>query len=456
MIPEQFQHLAATVAATVDALRAKERLKCGIITYFRRMPKEFAYTDQGVETRDSVISVFKRRDWSAIVGEILPEIQNCEEYNACRSFCLTTASGNTNVDIALEHVAARLIRLIVAARTSAWERQFPRLFRRFLIIVREGPSPKSVKVELRGLIMGSPLLRFTSERARIFIRPSNRNDLTIEMRSDDAVHFATSHCPRRNDYPSAILRISLARACPRQLQQAVEEAIAILRLFRLAGIEYIRYRMISPSDTFFGEEISEARYPLEGQGSYTICPADSRRLRLFWKGMSGPVKQSLLRDAPRRIESSATAFGFYNEALRGHDHHKKTAFAIMGLEALLLPGADGELSYRFGTRLAKLLGLCGGDPHRIRRLAKLGYSVRSAFAHGGHLSREDKKKIDKEGGVGVVATQVLDYLRRIIVTVLTFGDTRDNLIALLDESLVDSRKDAEIRSKLRQAISLLG
>ncbi len=54
----------------------------------------------------------------------------------------------------------------------------------------------------------------------------------------------------------------------------------------------------------------------------------------------------------------------------------------IGLEALLLNGSQGELTYRAALRLAELLGASGNDRKRIYTEAKHSYAWRSAIVHG--------------------------------------------------------------------------
>jgi len=109
--------------------------------------------------------------------------------------------------------------------------------------------------------------------------------------------------------------------------------------------------------------------------------------RKFWdrysesRGFSGDPKWAEVRDiAVRR-------FNLGYERSRVED---KLIDYMVGFEALLLPGVEGELGYRMSLRAAALLGEGPHDRAAVQRNVKKAYTLRSDIVHG---SRKKHKRI---------------------------------------------------------------
>src|SRR5207245_1531791 len=96
----------------------------------------------------------------------------------------------------------------------------------------------------------------------------------------------------------------------------------------------------------------------------------------------------------------------------------RIALAVMGMEALLL-SEPRDLRFALAIRGARLLGTAGIDPDKVQSDVKLAYDVRSAFVHGGTLSREQRRKVERQhGSVEQFVLRMLDLARRIILACL--------------------------------------
>jgi hypothetical protein len=134
---------------------------------------------------------------------------------------------------------------------------------------------------------------------------------------------------------------------------------------------------------------------------------------------------------------------------------RRIANAVMGLEALLLD-ATQELSYRLGLRTAKIMSLLGSDPREARQLIKDAYHIRNLFAHGSHLSYREKRKLElRYKDIKNIFSAIANYLRRLIVIMILIRKTKDEFIDLIDNSLVDRKKEEELDNLLSLAKQVL-
>ncbi len=89
--------------------------------------------------------------------------------------------------------------------------------------------------------------------------------------------------------------------------------------------------------------------------------------------------------------------------------------AWISLEALLLGGAEGELSYRVAVRLAEFLGTNGVDRKAIYDNARLSYRWRSAIVHG-----SSSESIAKRQSLRETVRLTTEYLRSALLKTLEF------------------------------------
>jgi len=89
--------------------------------------------------------------------------------------------------------------------------------------------------------------------------------------------------------------------------------------------------------------------------------------------------------------------------------------AWVSLEALLLGGQKGELSYRAAVRLAEFLGTSGDNRKAIYKATKLSYDWRSAIVHG---SPSSKKKLARRYPLQETVRLTTEYLRLALLKVL--------------------------------------
>ena len=131
---------------------------------------------------------------------------------------------------------------------------------------------------------------------------------------------------------------------------------------------------------------------------------------------------------------------FFFSTITGH---------FSSLEALYLyPSEQQEMSYRLRMRVAKLLDLIGYNPDEVREKIKDAYEVRSTYVHGGILKQKDRRKLERKYvDISEFSKTIIDYLRASIVAFLRKRN-KDILIQKIDDSLLDNRKENEVKRLL--------
>jgi hypothetical protein len=137
---------------------------------------------------------------------------------------------------------------------------------------------------------------------------------------------------------------------------------------------------------------------------------------------------------------------------------RRIANAIMGMESLYLKRSETqELAYRLGVRVGKLLRMLGFDHHEVKRNLSDAYRIRSLFAHGSQLSYKEKRKLElKYKDLKNLLVTVLDYLRISITVAIVLKRGKDELIDMLDDSLIDNQKEDQLRSLLSSTKDVIG
>lgn len=82
------------------------------------------------------------------------------------------------------------------------------------------------------------------------------------------------------------------------------------------------------------------------------------------------------------------AFRRFDAAYTRHDPEDRLIDLWIAFEALVLPDAQQELSYRAAIRIAQLVGRSGSDQKEAFDLAHLSYRQRSKLVHGDLKTKE--------------------------------------------------------------------
>jgi hypothetical protein len=322
---------------------------------------------------------------------------------------------------------------------------------RFLNDLEEGPVTHTAQVYLQGVALRSDAIDI---QCGVRIRKPQKEELEIPIPAELAEVF-----PR---YPSAIVEIESVGArerSPQLLQAQVEQCVALLRLFRVGSVKLMHYQMgcssiVNPWP--HGRLTSgDKNPPLE---SYVIKTEDEPNLKRFWQTMNVNLPKDIY-GFEKKVNHVTLAYDRYCDALLLNGvSERRIANVVMALEALFLKETEKqELSYRLSVRVSKLISLIlNQNPLEVRSTWKDAYGVRSAFAHGGHLTNDRKRRIEgKYGSIGLFLLRLLDHLRVSIIASILCRIGKDALINLVDNALLDAQEHERLKRVLADTAALI-
>jgi hypothetical protein len=192
---------------------------------------------------------------------------------------------------------------------------------------------------------------------------------------------------------------------------------------------------------------------------YVVAVEDATKLRKFWHAIADYLPPALYEFDQTKADHLTIAYTRYSDGLLQNGViERRIANAMMGMESLYLKrGETQELAYRLGVRVGKLLRMLGFDHHEVKKNLGDAYRIRSLFAHGSQLSYKEKRKLElKYKDLKNLLVTVLDYLRISITVAILLKKGKDELIDMLDDSLIDNQKEDQLRSLLSSTKEVIG
>lgn len=183
-----------------------------------------------------------------------------------------------------------------------------------------------------------------------------------------------------------------------------DHALTALRLVLNAPISVI----LQEHDTegliaFGGRSISWGWSPPPLGPLATLDQETTPKVVHTWRLLQTSVNLNHLRLPLRRWESSLLRATLEDRLID----------AWISLEALLLGGQDGELTYRAAVRLAEFLGINGVDRKAIYDTARISYTWRSVIVHG-----SSSKTVAKRQPLQEAVRLTTEYLRSALLKML--------------------------------------
>ena len=411
---------------------------------------KFQYTDLGVTERGAHGDYVTRKSWIRAYSHIGELVKKSEEY--AFTLEILTQIGKNRTDNYLERFVTKLVSTYLN-EPNIYEKDVDVLIRIYLKDLKGEPLKYGAEAELDGIVLKPERIEFQIGDMSIVLRQTQIADLEKEY---PLYGFSTQ---QRLDTPSAILQIEFLGRQANEIQVKIEQAVAILRLFKVGSVEHISYRMYSESITdimAFGR-IGSITPPKSLEKSL-IIEEDKQKLKLFWETMARSMPSSFYDFRETRIDYIDIAFERYCDALLQNGVvERRIANAVMGLESLFLKGSEAqELSYRLRMRIAKIFSLVGFDSYKIRDIIQDAYKVRSSFVHGAHLTYKGKRELNtKYGDIRAFIQFLLNYLRISIIIIILIKKEKEELLDLIDDALVDTVKNSQLNNLLNMPRNLI-
>ncbi len=438
------KELALTVKEKIDEGISNGTIQHEEEVFHRWKVDKFQYTDKGITESGAHGEYITKPIWIKATQKLQESIEKSDEYSSALEELTLVFGKNDTLSHSLENLVGRIIHqcLYDSKFNNA---DIDAIITTFLKDLREEPVKCGANVELDGIVLQPERIDIVDG---ITLRQPKIEDLEKEY---PAEIFMMHFLPR----PSAILNIEFFGRQPLEIQRRVEHAIALFRLFKVGSVKYIAYRMYSDSmTTFVGGTLSSGDTSAAFD-KYLVTLEDVPKLKHFWLKVSDFMPKSFHDTDITKADYTTIAYNRYGDALlQSGIFERRIANAIMGLEALYFKpeGEMQELAYRLRIRVSKLLSLLGYDPHEVKERVNDAYSIRSIFMHGGHLDYKKKRKLEsKYKDSKNLLLSVLDYLRISIIVNILILKEKDEFIDLIDDSLIDRKKEELLTSVISRA-----
>jgi len=454
MIPDGSERIENILMRVVQCIKAmtSELMANGDLSapkdvFFHNSIEDFEYGQQGVRVGASSCTYPTRPQWLLGIAPIVSSVSESQEYKDARHELWDYFPDRRDKWDALGKLIVLLNRVPRAYVPDPLlcESDVPNLVRICTAQILGRPWTYVARVELTRLIVGTRPVSFTVEGfGHIRIRQVTVEDLEHEF---PVRNFASGNVrPYLGTmmadlvYPSAVLTIESKAKKAESLVHQIKVALAVLRLFRPAGVDTvwhgIRPKGYPEYDSFgsLNSSFDGVRRYANALGRYTITQDDTDELARFWEKVVAGIPNDFFDR--NKIAPINIAYQRYCDALlRQRPLEAKIANVIMGLEALLYPnGAHGELSFRLRTYAAKLLGMLGHSPETVEKDINDGYGIRSRYVHGAkHSDPQSKALLDR----------ILNYLRVVIVTSIVIEVDKEDLVKVLKLSLISDASQLE-------------
>jgi hypothetical protein len=451
-ISDKLQQFAFAIRRAIAAGVSSGSLQPELTAGRRWKVDKFHYTDEGITTFGATGEDYTRETWTRASAEAAKSLSKLKEYTVALNCLSGTFSKRNDLKADLELFGRKVIRLCLSS-PHVEEPIIDNLLTIFQKNLRGEPVKYGAVIELTGVVLQSDRIDIGDG---IFIRKPRKDDMEKEFPGYGVPWLSFPH-------PTSILNIEILCDRVYEMQKKVEQALAILRLFRVGSVKYLSYQMYTESitDVMASGQLRSGDMVAASHEKYLLKLEDDLKLKNFWLEVCELIPKSFYDVTVTDIDHTTIAYNRYTDALLHNGAlERRITNAIMGLEALFFK-ADGEaqeLSYRLRLRMGKVLGLVGFDPHEVSKRIKDAYDIRSTFTHGGHLDNKNKLKLEsKYGKPDNLFLSVLDYLRKSIIINLLIGkDKKNEFIDSIDGSLIDTKKESKLTSMYSGAMELLG
>jgi len=444
------KRLGLSVKRTIEDCISKCAIKPEKEVFLRWKIDKFQYTDGGITESSAHGEYITKPSWFRASLELTESIKKSDEYSSALGQLTEIFGKDDALSQALEYFVGKLIHECLY-NPQFEENDIDALVKTFSKDLRREPVKYGAEVELDGIVLRpdkvEPSYGITLKQTKI-------EDLEREFPIYGFVqpHFLPT--------PSAILKIEFLGRGANEIQRRVEQSIAILRLFKVGSVKWMRYHMYSDSitDLMAQGTLTSGRTEAALE-KYLVTEEDVPKLRKFWQAIGNIIPPSFFELGTTKIDYLTVAYNRYCDSLfQNGILERRIANAVMGLEALFLKSGEvQELIYRLNLRMGKILSLLGYDPHEVKKIVSDAYKVRNIFAHGGHLSYREKRKMEsKYKDIKNFLRPLLEYLRTSIIVIMFSNREKDELIDLIDDSFVDKKREEMLNSIISGAKNIVG
>jgi len=243
-------------------------------------------------------------------------------------------------------------------------------------------------------------------------------------------------------HPSAILEIRRRIKLQPAIYPDLERIIIALQLYKVGSVSKTRIYW-KPSSFLQFESISTPMHWWPTTYRYSLDASDAEKLPQFVAKIKDKLPIEEKTGSLMTTNHLGIAISRYQDAiLKPEATENKIAYAVMGLEALYLE-SEGELSHRLAQRVAKLLSFFEEEPIKVYRNVKKAYNIRSGFVHGSPLQNKKPQEVKE------ILDNIIEYLRKSILTFIQLQKEKKELLSLIDDALLEKQKDIKLQNLIK-------
>lgn len=438
---ELLEQLVQAIYSTINEVLARGTFQPQFQQYFRWRLTEFEYGDTGIMKKSAKGEELLKPYWGIATWDVYKKVSKLSEYD---NVFTVISRGYKLEEVQCRHYLESLITR-VTSNILAGKAKTPTDSAKYVVSFLKDLNGDSqeyrAEVQLKGLVLQPRSIQLDNN---VKLRRPSRKDFEREV---PIVFPSRGTFPLQD--PTAFLHIQVyATKAGIPLQNEIDRAVALLRLFRVGAVQDIQHS--SDTDSIIhiaGGTLTRGR--LLGSDKYLISRRDVKPFKKYWSNMkSVKLPSSAHTGEHREPDEISIAYDRYGDSLEGHVIEKRISSAVMGLEAIYL-SENQEMIYRLSMRVGKLLGMIGYKQNEVRERMKDAYEVRSGYVHGGILKPKDRQKLERKyGNLNDFSKAIMDYLRASIVALLVRRTSKASLIKKIDESFLESTKEEEIKKLL--------
>lgn len=446
------KQLILRIKKEIEIALSKNLIQPNIESYLKWKINNYKYTKEGVSKSSANGTTLTKESWFRAQITIEEIIRKSDEYKSSLIMLNKIINENNKSQRYLEYFSRKIISIYLN-NLGAKDSETNIIITNFIKDINNEPVIYRSEVQLDGIVVFPKNIELKIRDTNINLRQITVEDLEKPIK----INILNSNPLLRE--PTAILNIEIIGRESPEIQRIIEEAITILRLFKVGSVKYFSYTLHSESIIYMmGDSRITSSKEYKSLEKSIITEEDINNLITFWRKMSEILPSNFLKIDRNKIDFLSISYERYCDALFHNGVvERRIANAMMGLESLFLKGGEiQELSYRLKTRISKILYLIGFNPNNIKEIIGTAYKIRSLFVHGGHLNYKEKKKlISKFKDIKEFLKTLLDYLRISIIIGICINIEKDEFLDLIDDALIDKAKEDQLINLLNRVSDVI-
>jgi len=238
-IYDKLLQLSAAIKKAIDDGISTGSLQPELTAGRRWKVDKFEYTDGGITAFGATGEDYSKKTWTWASVGVAESLNKFNEYNVALDHLSGTFTNRKDLETDLKSFGRKVIRLYLNS-PHVEESEIDNLITIFQKNLRGEPVTYGATIELTGVVLQSDRINIGDG---ILIRHPKKDDMEkdfTECAGNPRMFFP---------HPSAILNIEILSDQVYEIQKKVEQALAILRLFRVGSVKYLSYQVYSESIT---------------------------------------------------------------------------------------------------------------------------------------------------------------------------------------------------------------